>query len=216
LFSKQLLPIVELRIWTNVFQQPVQTIHGEWHQGNAGGRRNKSTPLLTFYKNPAYLLTLSDTCSVQLILHQSFQTSVPLAQHHPIGIYVLSTTANVEEPSFVRARSVSKIVHLNAGEEYYVLPACFEANSFGKFELDVLCNVQFTIYPAEIKLPTPPPIENKTPTPPTTRKIVSTTRKPVTTTTATGIKQVSKRGNLSLATARLSTLTDDYSKKTIE
>jgi hypothetical protein len=29
LFSKELLPIVELRTWTSTFQQSVQTIHGE-------------------------------------------------------------------------------------------------------------------------------------------------------------------------------------------
>jgi hypothetical protein len=232
LFSKELLPFVEIRTWLNIFQQNVQTIHGEWHQGNAGGRRKKTNPL-TFYQNPAYVLTVSDTSSVRLILHQSFQTFVPLTQHHPIGIYILSTTAN-EEPIFARARSVSRLVRLNAGEEYYVVPTCFEANLFGKFELDVLSDVVFTLDPVERKLPTPPPVEDKTPTPTstenkasastaTTRKIVSTTRKsvsptrkPVTTTATrtTGTKQVPKRGNLSLATARLSTLADDYSKIT--
>jgi len=202
-FSKQLLPTLELRTRTSTFHETVQTIHGEWHQGNAGGRRNKSTNTLTFYQNPAYLLTVSDTSSVQLILHQSFPTVVPLAQYHPIGIYVLSTTANAE-PSFVRARSVSRLVHLNAGEEYYVVPACFEVNTFGKFELDVLCDVAFTIDPTEGKLPIPPPTENKTSTPTTT-----TTRKTITTTRP---REIPKRGNLSLAAARLTTLADEYSK----
>jgi len=203
LFSKQLLPTLELHTWTSAFQQTVQTIHGEWHRGNAGGRRNKSNSL-TFYQNPAYLLTLSNTSSVQLILHQSFPTVVPLAQYHPIGIYVLSNTANAE-PSFVRARSVSRLVHLNAEEEYYVVPACFEANTFGKFQLDVLCNVAFTIDPTERKLPTPPPIENKAST------LTTATKKTITTTKT---REIPKKGNLSLAAARLSTLTDEYSKRT--
>ncbi|CAF2501158.1 unnamed protein product [Rotaria sp. Silwood2] len=216
-FSRQLLPTVELRTWINVFQQSVQTIHGEWHRGNAGGRRNKSTAL-TFYKNPAYLLTVSNTSPVRLILHQSFQTVVPLAQHLPIGIYVVSNTNN-EEPTFVRARSISRLVHLNSGEEYYVIPTCFEANSFGKFELDVLCDVPFTLDLTERKLPTPPPPEeDETPTRTnTTKTIVATTRKPMTTTAATrttGTKETPKKRNPSLATARLSTLVDEYSKRT--
>jgi hypothetical protein len=202
LFSKQLLPTLELRIWTNVYHQTVQTIHGEWCQENAGGRRTKSTTS-TFYQNPAYLLTVSDTSSVRLILHQSFQTFVPLAQYQPIGIYVLSTTAN-EEPTFVRARSVSRLVHLTAGEEYYVVPACFEANTFGHFELNVLCDVKFTLDPTERKLtpppPPPPPPESKAST------LTTTTKKPVTTRT----KEVPKRGSLALAKARLSALTDKY------
>ncbi|CAF3489823.1 unnamed protein product [Rotaria sp. Silwood1] len=216
IFSRQLLPTVELRTWTNLFQQTVQTIHGEWHRGNAGGRRNKSTAL-TFYKNPAYLLTVSNTSSVRLILHQSFQTFVPLTQHYPIGIYVVSNTTN-EEPAFVRARSISRLVHLNSGEEYYVVPACFEANSFGKFELDVLCDVPFTLDPTETKLPIPPPAENETPTRTnTTKTTMSTTRKPITTTVTTrvtGTKEAPKKRNPSLATARLSSLIDEYSKRT--
>jgi hypothetical protein len=204
-FSKDILPSVELRTWTSTFQQNVQSIHGEWRRGNAGGRRKK-TNALTFYQNPAYVLTLSDASSVRLILYQSFQTFVPLAQHQPIGIYVLSTTAN-EEPVFVRARSVSRLVHLNAGDEYYVIPACFEANLFGKFELDVLSDVAFILDPAERNLPIPPPpAEDKTPTP------TATARKPV---RKTVTRAVPKRGNLSLAAARLSTLTDEYSKKDI-
>jgi hypothetical protein len=212
--QQQQLPTVELRTWTRAFQQTIQSIHGEWHQENAGGRRNKSTPL-TFFRNPAYLLTLSDASPVRLILHQSFEASVPLAQHHPIGIYVLSTTNN-EEPAFVRARSVSRFLRLNAREEYYVLPACFEPNSFAKFEVDVLCDVPFTLDSTERKLPTPSPTENipfaSTATP---REPVSTTRKPATTTTTTrrtGTREIPKKANMSLAAARMSTLTDDYSK----
>jgi hypothetical protein len=67
---------VELRTWISAFQRTVQIIHGEWYRGNAGGRQKKTA--LTFYQNPAYLLTLSDTSSVQLIFHQSFGTVVPL------------------------------------------------------------------------------------------------------------------------------------------
>ncbi|CAF1022807.1 unnamed protein product [Rotaria sordida] len=215
-FSKQLLSTIELRTWINVFQQTVQTIHGEWHRENAGGRRTKSTSL-TFYKNPAYLLTLSNASRVRLILHQSFPTVVPLAQYYPIGIYVLSTTNN-EEPAFVRARSISRLVHLNSEEEYYVVPTCFEANSFGKFELNVLCDVPFTLDPTERKLPTPPPIENETSAQTnTTKTMVSTARKSMTTTATTrttGTKEAPKKRNPSLATARLSTLIDEYSKRT--
>ncbi|CAF3683727.1 unnamed protein product [Rotaria sordida] len=35
IFSRQILPLVELRTWTTVFQQIVQMILGEWHRGNA-------------------------------------------------------------------------------------------------------------------------------------------------------------------------------------
>ncbi|CAF1211069.1 unnamed protein product [Rotaria sordida] len=104
IFSRQILPLVELRTWTTVFQQIVQMILGEWHRGNA---------------------------------------VVLLAQYHPIDIYILSITNN-EEPTFVRARSISRLVQLNSVNEYYVIPVYFEANSFGKFELDVLCDVLFT------------------------------------------------------------------------
>lgn len=199
IFSKQLLPTFDLCTWTNMFHQTVQTIRGEWHQGNAGGRRNK--PISPkFYQNPAYFLSLADTSSVRLILHQSFETVVPLAQYHPIGIYVLSNTFN-GEPSFIRARSVSRSVHLNAGEEYYVVPTCFDANLCGKFELDVLCDVAFTLDPVERKIPIPsPPVDEKTST------------RTTATTTTTRTKQIPKRGNISLAAARLSTLTKEYSE----
>lgn len=99
------------------------------------------------------------------------------------------------------ARSISRLVHLNAGEEYHVVPACFEANLFGKFELNVLCDVVFALNPVERKLPIPSPAENKTSSP--------------TTTATTRTKQVPKRGNISLAAARLSTLTNEYSEMNI-
>ena len=194
LFSRQILPTLELRTWPDAYHQTVQTIHGEWRRENAGGRRTKPiTP--RFFDNPAYLLTVSETSSVRFILHQSFQTVVPLTQNHPIGIYVLSTTAN-EEPTFVRARSVSRLVRLNADEEYHIIPACFDANSFGHFELNVLCDVTFTLDPTERKLPPPPP-------PPPSAQ-ASTPIKTKTT------REVQKKGSLTLAKARLSTLTDKY------
>ena len=204
IFSKQVMvSTVELQMWTSGLQQMHQTIDGQWHQGNAGGRRTK-TSNSTFDQNPAYLLTISDTSSVRLILHQSFESFVPLAQYHPIGIYVLSTKNN-DEPEFVRARSVSRLVHLNAGEEYYLVPASFQANSFGKFQLDILSDIPFTLDPIERKFPTPPTVEDKTSTLP------STTRKP----TMTRARVVPKRGNLSLAAARTSALADEYSKMDI-
>lgn len=196
-FSKQSVSTVELRTWTSGFQQSLRTIDGEWRQGNAGGRRIKTTNS-TFYQNPAYLLTISETSAVRFILHQSFESFVPLAQYHPTGIYVLSSKTD-GEPAFVRARSVSRLVHLNAGEEYYVVPACYEANSFGKFQLDVLCDVPITLDATERKLPTPPPpppVENKA------SALGSKTRARI----------VPKRGNLSLAAARTSSLADEYSK----
>ena len=214
-FSRQPLPTVTLQVWTNLFQQTVQTIQGKWHRENAGGRQNKSNPL-TFYKNPAYLLTLSDTCFVRLILHQSFANLVPLSQHHPIGIYVLSTTTN-EEPAFIRARSVSRLLSLNSEEQYYVIPACLEANCFGEFELDVLCDVPFTLDPVERKAPVPPPEEDKTSIPTDVAgTVVSNVEKPVTkaaSTRTTRTKDLSNRQNISTNRTLLSTLIDEYSKK---
>lgn len=201
IFSKQAVSTVELRTWTNGFQQIPQMINGEWRQGNAGGRRTK-TNNSTFYQNPAYLLTVSDVSSVRLILHQSFDTFVPLAQYHPVGIHVHCTKKD-DEPAFARARSVSRLVHLNAGEEYYLVPACFQANSFGKYQLDILSNVPFTVDPTERKLPPPPPpVEEKPSTQPSATKKVTMTKTTV----------VPKRGNVSLAAARTSSLADEYLK----
>lgn len=215
-FSRQSLPAVEFRTWTNIFQQTVQTIRGTWHRDNAGGRQNKSDTSI-FYKNPGYLLTLSDASSVRLILHQSFSTSLPLAKYHPIGIYVYSASKN-EEPTFIRARSISRSVHLNAGEEYYIVPTCYEANSFGDFELNVLCDVPFTLDSTERKLtPLSPPDENETSEPTTNpATIVSSIRRPMaskTTGKTAGIKQVPKKRNVSVTRTRLSTLIDEYSKR---
>ncbi|CAF1453444.1 unnamed protein product [Adineta steineri] len=204
-FSQQTLPKVELRTWTSAFQQPVQIVHGEWHKENAGGRQIKSDTM-TFYQNPAYLLTLSGTSVVRIILHQSFETDVPLAQHHPIGIYILSNTYN-DEATFGRARSVSKLARLHAGIEYYIVPTCFEAGSFAKFTIDVLCDVAFTFDATERKLPTSLLQDKKM------SNTAVTTRKPITTRT-TGTKETPKKGGLSLAAARMSTIADDYSKMT--
>ncbi|CAF3441129.1 unnamed protein product [Rotaria socialis] len=227
-FSAPQFPTLQLRTWTDLFQQTVQTIHGEWHRENSGGRRNKSVAL-KFYKNPAYLLTLSNASTVRFILRQLFEKVIPLAQHHPIGIYIISTTnTKDEEPTFIRARSVSRLIHLNSGEEYFIIPACFEPNSFGKFELDVLCDEPFTLDPTERELPTPPPVDDKTPTPlpvenkvstrtSSPRRIVSPARNSATTArTATTRKSITKRNeapkkrNPSLATARLTNLVDEY------
>lgn len=194
IFSKQILPNVEICHWTSLFHQPVQTIRGEWHRGNAGGKRTKPVQL-KFYENPAYLLTLSNNSSVRLILHQLFDTEIPLAQYHPTGIYVLSTTFDAEI-DFIRARSVSRLVQLKADEEYYVIPTCFQANSLGKFELNVLCDVPFVLDPIERKFPIPPP-----PPPKPENKPNSTIK---------AKRAPPKKGNLSFAAARASNLADEY------
>ncbi|CAF4474818.1 unnamed protein product, partial [Rotaria magnacalcarata] len=225
-FSAPQFPTFQLRTWTDLFQQTVQTIHGEWHRENSGGRRNKSVAL-KFYKNPAYLLTLSNPSTVRFILHQLFEKVIPLAQHYPIGIYVISTT-NDEEPTFIRARSVSRLIRLNSGEEYFIVPACYEPNSFGKFELDVLCDEPFTLDPTERKLPTPPPVDDKIPTPSPvankvsartnsprrrispTRNSATTARAPATRKNTAKTNEAPKKRNRSLATARLTHLVDEY------
>ncbi|UJR38433.1 hypothetical protein I4U23_031101 [Adineta vaga] len=209
IFSQQSLPSIDLRTWTSAFQQTPQILQGEWREENAGGRRIKSSAT-TFYQNPAYLLTLSNPSSVRFILRQSFEADVPLAQHHPIGVYVISNTLN-DEPAFVRARSVSRLVNLKDGEEYYIVPACFESNSLAKFAIDVLCDTPFTLDSVERKLPASLQMENKVSTPPTT------IRKPITTTTrtlprATRTRETPTRTNISLAAARMSKIADEYSK----
>jgi hypothetical protein len=124
-----------------------------------------------------------------------------------MGIYVLSKSSN-DEPAFVRARSVSRMMNLKASEDYYVVPACFEPNSLAKFALDVLCDTPFTLDPMERKLPTAFQLESKAATPPTsTRKPMSTPRA---TAGTTGTRQEAKRGNMSLAAARMSTVADEY------
>lgn len=220
-FSKPQLPILTLRDWTHVFRQTIQTVHGEWNRGNAGGRRNRAVSA-TFYKNPAYLLTVSNATTVLLILRQYFQKEIPLEKHHPIAIYIVSPTKK-EEPKFMRARSVSSLVQLNPGEEYYVVLSCFESNSFAKFELNVLCDVPFTIDPTERKLPPPPPPspeENSTSDRSCTiRRTASPSKSPVraskrvTTIMRPTKRETPKPRNSSLATARLTSLIDEYSKR---
>ncbi|CAF1537555.1 unnamed protein product, partial [Adineta ricciae] len=156
---------------------------------NAGGRRVKSSAT-TFNQNPAYLLTLSGASAVRIILQQLFEADTPLAEHYPIGIYIVSKTFG-EDPAFVRARSVSRLVNLKSEEEYYIVPACFEPNSFAKFAVDVLCDTPFTLDSMERKLPIALQFENKVSTPP------STTRKPVTTTTTTRRAQHRRSRSLS-------------------
>lgn len=157
-FSKEQLPTVDLRSWISPHQQ---SIEGEWNQNNAGGRMAKPSTS-SFYRNPAYRFHVSTTANVHFILHPSYDRFVPLSDHHPIGIHILSSKTT-NEATFTRARSVSKLIQLNADEEYYIVPTCYAAGSMAKYHLDVLCDVPFTLDPTERKPPIPPspPLEQK-------------------------------------------------------
>ena len=132
IFSRETLPRLELRTTTSVFHQ---TLEDDWQRNT-------------------FLLRLSTSATVRFIVHQVFETFVALDQHYPIGIRVVSeSTTNEEETRFIRARSISKVVQLNGEEEYFVVPTSFQGNALGRFALDVLADVSFTIERTEREAP---------------------------------------------------------------
>ncbi|CAF0784390.1 unnamed protein product [Didymodactylos carnosus] len=132
-----------------------QSFIGEWNKANAGGRYQKNT----FHLNPCYRILVenvqeSSLSTLNLILYQipnvkNKNTQItPLQSHHPIGLYIFSLKDTVEifsDAQFIRARSISKTVQIHTGHEYYVVPACFDANLQASYGLHILSDVCLSI-----------------------------------------------------------------------
>ncbi|CAF4443466.1 unnamed protein product [Didymodactylos carnosus] len=141
-----------------------QHFSSKWTKVNSGGRYQKNT----FYHNVGYRVLIeqeSVSTSLTIILHQIPYTNskdtpiTSLQNHHPIGRYVfLVTDKNVKlkespplysDAEFIRARSISKIVQIHKGHEYYVVLTCFEPNSEAAYDLTFLSDILLSITKTE-------------------------------------------------------------------
>lgn len=223
IFSLETCPNIDLKVLHHSFHE---TIGGEWTSRNAGGRKIK-TESQRFYDNPAYQFNLSEDSIVYFVLQQTFETFVPFEQNHPIGLYILPSKTQ-EEASFVKARSISLIVPLKSNEQYFLVPASYEIDSFGKYQIDIYSDSPINVDKNESKLPIPTPIPAPVLEPEkvaaqqqtsnTKPASVNNQRKPLATPIRRGpVQRATKRSDsptkkipLSLATARSMNLVEEY------
>jgi hypothetical protein len=163
----------------------------------------------TFHKNAAYLVRLSSPSTVRFILRQLFDDVVRLDEHHPIGIYILPSK-NKDDISFVRARSVSRSVVLHGDTDYFVVPACYNSNSLGKFHLDITCDVPFALDKTERRPPETPIVVAAASARARSTSTVRTKPKIGSTATRTTGATRANRDGVSLITARMHSMANEY------